>query len=172
MTGLHLSARARRTISVGAAGFMSLVLAGTAFAATWQAPIPLATGDQRAVDVVTLTSSNAVAVYEQLGPPDGNDALFTRRSTTGGESWSSAVPLTDDGIFPEISGRGSDVDVVWNSNNGRVHYAHSSNGGASFDPAMTVSPRGRFNWRAAVGRGPDGVVAISYVDAANGDVSV
>ena len=172
MTALHLSARARRTLSAGSAGIMSLVVAGTALAATWQPPIPLANGDQRAVDVVTLSSSGAVAVYEQLGPSDGNDALFTRRSTTGGQSWSSAVPLTDNGIFPAISGRGSDVDVVWNSNNGRVHYAHSSNGGISFKPAMTVSPRGRFNWRPAVGRGPGGVVAISYVDAANGDVSV
>ena len=123
-------------------------------------------------DVVTLNSSTAVAAYVELDDQSESAGMFTRRSTNGGQTWGAPLLVAGAGNFPALAARGMDVDIVWNTQNGRVRYARSTDGGQTFGPSRAISPRGRFAWRPAVARGPDGIVAVIYEDVQNGNVAV
>lgn len=148
---------------------LSLVIASEALALSWGPPIPLsATGEVNFGDLATA-GGTALAAYVES---DVTDSLFTRRSTDSGMTWKAPVLLASNGMFPAVAGYGSSFDVIWNTPNGRVRYARSTDGGASFSPSVLLSPLGRFTWRPAVARGPDGVVAVIWEDVASGAIKV
>ena len=161
----------RRIVGAATGIVASLAIAGTALGASWAPPIALSSADNGSyADVASLDSQHQVAAYVESG---ADDHLFTRTSANGGASWGTPLPISDHGIAPALSAEGMNVDLVWNSsNNGRVLYARSIDGGVSFGAPMTLSPAGRFNWVPAVGRGPGGLVAVAYVDVVSGDVIV
>jgi hypothetical protein len=164
----------RRVLAIPVALLLSLLLASQAMAATWSTPIPLtSSGSASSGGLVALGSSTAVAVYvENSDFFNVPSAILTRRSTNSGASWSSPSLLTSDGVFPAIAGRGANVDIVYNKSNGRVRYARSTNGGASFGSSIAISPAGRFAWRPSVARGPNGRVAVVWEDVVSGAVNV
>ncbi len=160
-------------MAVASAALMSIVVAGTALAASWSPPAQLSSsGLSTAVDVVTINSMTAVAAFSESNDEGESLGLFTRRSTNGGVSWGAPVLIGGMGDFPALAADGMNVDVVFNSQNGRVRYARSTDGGVTFGPSMPVSPAGRFAWRPAVAHGPGGVVVIVYEDVQNGNVAV
>ncbi|CAN5730022.1 hypothetical protein BH24CHL6_BH24CHL6_04710 [soil metagenome] len=170
---LSVPARAltRTSLSFALATALSVVLATQALAATWTAPIPLtSSGDVFRGDLVGLGSSTVVAVYAET--PFESERVYVRRSVNSGASWGPATLLSGRGLFPAIAGRGMNVDVIWNASNGRVRYARSTDGGASFAPSVALSPAGRFAWRPAVARGPGGRVAVVWEDVQNGRINV
>lgn len=172
-TVAHRQARLRWGALPGAV-LLSLVLAGQSVAATWAAPFALtAWPSSVAGDLVTLGSSAAVAVYAEH-PADfvGPSSVFARRTTDSGASWAAPTLLSTDGSFPAVAGYGSSVDVVWNKGNGRIRYARSTDGGATFGSSIALSPLGRYAWRPSVARGPDGVVAVVWEDVQSGAVRV
>jgi len=151
---------------------MSIVLAGNVSAASWSAQTHLSSNDGSSVDVATINSTTAVAVYEESDEFGDSTGLFRRRSVDGGVSWGVPLLLASHGALPAVAANGMNVDVVWNSPNGRVHYASSTDGGATFGASKPISPFGRFAWRPAVARGPGGIVAVIYEDVQNGNVAV
>ena len=162
-------ARARRRATVVAASLASLLVAGSAVAASWSAPVALSSGDVFfGNDLVTLSSTRAVSVFTESGTPD---QLFVSRTTNGGGSWTAAAPLGA-GSSPQLAGHGMNVDLVFNQSNGRVRYARSTDGGVTFGPSVALSPAGRYAWWPNVGRGADGTVAVIYEDVVNGNVYV
>lgn len=150
---------------------LSLVLATQAFAATWAAPTGLSSsGDVFRGDLLGLGSSTVVAVYAER--PLDSEQVYFRRSVDSGASWGAPTLLSGKGLFPAIAGRGTSVDVIWNASSGRVRYTRSLDGGATFEPNVPLSPSGRFAWRPAVARGPNGRVAVVWEDVQNGKVNV
>ena len=159
------------TFSGAAAVLLSIVLAGTAMAASWSTPAQLSSsGNSSSVDVVTLNSRTAVAAYSESNEQGEPEGLFVRRSNDGGVTWGPPVMVSAKGNFPALAANGMNVDLVFNSGSGRVRYARSTDGGVTFAPSMPLSPRGRFAWRPDVGHGPGGVVVVVYEDVQNGNV--
>lgn len=142
------------------ATFLSLVLAGQAAAAGWSAPTALTnSGNAGEGGLVTLGTSTAVAVYRN------NSRIVVRRSTSSGGSWSSPVRLSEDGHYPAIAGRGTSVDVVWIQGE-RIRYARSTNSAASFGASVALSSGTYVDAGVpAVGRGPNGLVAVAWMEA-------
>jgi hypothetical protein len=148
----------RRCLAVPVAVAMSLLLAAQATAAAWSPPKALtSSGDAWGTGLVTLGSSTAVAVFEDAG------RVFLRRSTDGGVTWASRLRLTTSGAESDISGRASNVDVVWIQND-RVRYARSTNGGASFGSSVALSPTSQWAAYPRVARGPNGRVVVAWHD--------
>jgi hypothetical protein len=152
---------------------LTLVIASSAIAASWSAPDRLSSsGWVFQADVATMGASNAVAVYVESDGTEGSDELWLRRTTDGGVTWGVPLLVAAHGHSPAVAAEGMNVDVVWNGPNGRVRYARSTDGGQTFGAARFLSPLGRFAWRPAVARGPDGTVAVMYEDVQNGNVAV
>ena len=167
------SAARRLGVSTFAALGMALIVAGAALAASWSAPVRLSSsGWVFQADVATMSAMNAVAVYVESDGSQGSDELWLRRTTDGGVSWDVPLLVAANGHSPAVAAEGMNVDLVWNAPNGRVRYARSTDGGQTFGPARFLSPLGRFAWRPAVARGPDGIVAAIYEDVQNGNVAV
>jgi len=149
----------------------ALAVAGSVLGATWGTPVAISgayTAD--AMDLVTLDANTVVAAYTQTA--EGINDIDIRRSINAGATWSSPLLATSNGEFPDLASNGSQVDLVYNSPNGRVWYRTSNDGGVTFATAIALSPVGRYNWLPAVGRGPGGVVAVGFVDAGNQKASV
>ncbi len=167
----NLRRHASRIGAAFAATLLSIVLAGTVLGASWSALDQLSSsGRVFGVDVATINSSTAVAVYAESDDAQNSLGLFRRRSTDGGQSWGSPLLIASHGDLASIAAHGMNVDIVWNSPNGRVRYARSTNGGQTFGSSRPLSPRGRFAWRPAVAHGPNGVVVVVYEDVLNGNV--
>lgn len=149
---------------------LSLVIASEALALSWASPVPLSSANTDVFfgDLATA-GGTAVAAYSESG---ATDLLFVRRSTDGGTSWKAPVLLSSNGMFPAVAGYGSSFDVIWNTANGRLRYARSTDGGATFSPSVPLSPLGRYTWRPAVARGPGGIVAVIWEDVASGAINV
>lgn len=158
----------RTSSSLAVAILLSLALAGQTMAVTWNAPIALTSADATSGDLVTLGSSTAVAAYSEAGEPE---QLFVRRSTSSGASWETPQALGN-GMFAALAGRGMHVDLIWNRPSGRVLYATSTDGGASFGSPVALSPVGRFAWQPSVARGPAQLVAVVWEDVVSGYVNV
>jgi hypothetical protein len=151
----------RTRLALPGAALLSLLLVGQTLAVSWSSPIPLtSSGNGWAGGLVTLGASTAVAIYEDGG------RVFVRRSTDSGVSWAPRLRLTTDGESPAIAARGSKVDAVWEQG-GRVRYARSTDSGASFGASRTLSPSPEPLWPfdLAVARGPNGRVAVAWVEA-------
>lgn len=150
----------RVALSIPTGVLLSLVVAGAALGAhVWSAPIPLtSSGSGFGEGVVGLNATDAVAAYVEWNG-NGYD-VKVRRSDTSGSSWGSPLTLSTDGYPAAIAGMDPFVDVVWSQNN-RVRYARSINGGVSFGASMPISPRG-FPLNLSVARGPGGVVAVAW----------
>jgi hypothetical protein len=105
--------------------------------------------------------------------------IWVRRSTTSGVTWAAPVRLSvfEEGAWASagaipgwmgISGAGATVDTVWIEDwhvksDAHVRYAASTDGGASYQPAVTVaSPASGRPIDVAVARGPKSVVAITW----------
>lgn len=146
--------RARYSASLALAILMSLALAGQAFGATWATPAPLGTGDfSEGGGLATTGPSSAVAVVLQDG------VVNVRRSSNSGVTWGPLVPVGS-GWGSAIAAYGSDVDLVWHDG-AAMHYARSTDGGASFISPSTVLAQGVYF--PAVAHGPNGVVAVAWM---------
>jgi hypothetical protein len=152
---------------VGLAGIggvgLALILAGQSLATTWASPVFLSSsGGSFAGGIVRTGPSSAAAVYE-------DDAIIVKRTSNSGGTWGSPVTLSTNGSWPQIAGIGANVDVVWVQSQ-RLRYAHSNNGGASFDSPLILSPSSDIIEDAiGVARGPDSVVAVVWEDRTNPD---
>jgi hypothetical protein len=168
------SLRGHRFLAVPGGLFLSLLLAGEVAAVTWNTPIALATGVDSYQGDLATASGNAVAIYGVSADATGQvNQVWARRSTTAGGSWGSPILLSNNGALPAIAGRGSNFDAVWNNaTSGRVRYARSTNGGASFGSSVGLSPVGRFAWRPSIARGPGGVVAVVWEDVSSHAIQV
>jgi hypothetical protein len=151
---------AKRTpLSVSAAILVTLVLASQVLAHSWSGRIPLTSSGMGFGDgVVAVNNTTAVAVYVEWNGSWYN--VDVRRSTTSGASWDAAQTLSTNGYDSAIAARDPFVDVVW-SQNGRVRYARSVNGGVSFAPSMFLSAPG-FAINLSVARGPGGLVIVAW----------
>ena len=87
--------------------------------------------------------------------------VVVRRTDNAGATWKKPTLVTDHGWGPSTSGRGTNVDVTWLWN-GRVHYAHSTDTGATFGDYVALSPLNGHAFDPRVARGPGGVVAIAW----------
>jgi hypothetical protein len=151
----------RTGASVMTATFLSLVLATQAIAATWNQPIRLTqtgTATAGAPGLLALGTSQVIAAYSNKG------RVIVRRSTDSGATWLTPQRLALDASSPAIAGKGTNVDVVWYKNS-RVRYARSTNSGATFRAAVALSPEIRVFGGAAVGRGPNGLVVVAWMQA-------
>ncbi len=161
---LARGAKKRHLLSAGTAMMAALSISASALAASWNPPIALSSADATAVDVATIDSMHAVAAFNEWGVYPAGGALYVRRTVNRGASWLSPQLIATHARLPVIDAYGNDVDLVWNSDNGRVRYAHSGNGGQSFSPSVALSPSGHYAWAPQVSRGPNGVVAVIYND--------
>ena len=145
--------------SILAALLLSLVLVSQVMAAGWSAPIPLTNSSNAGPGggLVTLGKSIAVAAYENNGD------IVVRRSTNSAQTWTSPLRLSD-GQDPAAAGRGTMVDVVWALNE-RIRYARSGNSAKSFAAAVALSPTGLKVSDPSVGRGPNGLVVVAWLQA-------
>lgn len=163
---------ARASFSMGGAVLLSLLLAGQVLAATWGAPVRLNSPGADypyPAGLVTLGSSTAVVTYTEGYDPS---TAYARRSTDSGSTWTAPVTLSRDVEWgPEIAGRGSDVDAVWTEDE-RLRYARSPDGGASFGSSVALSPSAHRAMDPYVARGPGGQVAVVWQDWVSGTVYV
>ena len=93
---------------------------------------------------IAASDKNVYAVWQDNTP--GNSEIFFAASSDSGTSFTTAVNLSNtsqDSIAPQIAVSGSNVYVVWvekvSSSNWEVFFRRSTNGGASFDPAINLS---------------------------------
>lgn len=165
--------RGRTRRSMLAAILLSLTLAGQAVGATWSPPIALSSPGTESFGpgLVTLGSSTAVALYIEHDGPFSEPDVALRRSTDSGATWSPPLFLGQ-GHGGSISGRGSSVDVVWVKANGRLRYARSVDGGASFATSMPLSTAGNEALNPSVARGPNALVAVAWEDFTTGTIKV
>jgi len=145
--------------SILTALLLSLVLVSQVMAAGWSAPIALTNSSNAGPGggLVTLGKSIAVAAYEN------NGRIVVRRSTNSAQTWSSPLRLSD-GQDPAAAGRGTMVDVAW-ALNARIRYARSGNSAKSFAAAVALSPTGLKVTDPSVGRGPNGLVVVAWLQA-------
>ncbi len=150
----------RSLLAVPVALLLSLLLAGQVLAAHgWSAPIPLtSTGSGFPFGIARVDNDTAVAALVEWNG-NGYDVL-ARRSTTSGSSWDPPITLSTGGYFPAVAALDPFVDFVWEQN-GRVRYARSNNGGASFGPSVALS-KSTFPLGLSVARGPDGLVVVAW----------
>ncbi len=152
----------RSAFAVPGAVFLSLLLASQALATTWSAPIPLTASDDAYVeDVVSLGGSTAIAGYLQWNGSWYN--VTVRRTMDGGTTWDAPQVLSSDGYPMAIGGRDAFVDVVWSENN-RVMYARSVDGGLSYGAPMGLSGPHQLKTNLSVGRGPGGLVVVAWMN--------
>lgn len=150
----------RSALAVPGALLLSLVLAGQVLATSWSGPIPLtSSGGGFAEDVVSLGGSTAVAGYLEWNGSWYN--VTVRRTTDGGATWAAPQILSTNGYPMALSGRGSFVDIVWTENN-RVRYARSTNGGVSYGAAMALTGGSQWKSNLSVARGPNGLVIVGW----------
>ena len=123
---------------------LSLTLATTAVAASWDPPFLLGEPDglgwPYAGGLATLGGTNGVAVY---ATDNGNDVarVYTRRTTNAGTTWGPPVLVSDHGYRPQIAASGSTVSLIWMWA-GRIRYARSLDGGISFGSPTAISGSG------------------------------
>ncbi|MEP7378076.1 MAG: hypothetical protein ABI725_00785 [Chloroflexota bacterium] len=143
--------------SILTALLLSLMLVSQVMAAGWSAPIALTNSGKAdsGGGLVTLGTSIAVAAYEN------NGRIIVRRSTNSAQTWSSPLRLSD-GQDAAAAGRGTMVDVVWALND-RIRYARSGNSAESFAAAVALSPTGLTVADPSVGRGPNGLVVVAWL---------
>ena len=156
----------RASIAGPIAMLLSLVIASTATAVTWSAKVTLtSSGTAWAGGLVTLGTSNAVAVYE-AGPN-----VFVRRTTNSGVNWASKqrINLADTGgDYPDISGNGANVDVVWHEHalgTAAVRYRRSTNSGVSYGSSIALASLAEHDWTIPrVARNAAGIVAVAWFE--------
>jgi hypothetical protein len=150
--------RPRLALSLPFALALAVVLASQGLAATWSPPIRLTPELYGGAGLVTLGTSTAVVVYAEAG------GVSVRRSTDAGKTWAPSLRLTSATVGPTaIAGRGANVDVVWVEND-RLHYARSTNSGASFRTPVALSALGHTAEFPSVARGPNGRVIVAWHD--------
>jgi hypothetical protein len=146
---------------------LSLVIAGQAFAVTWNPRIALSTSSNGSGGgLVTMGSSNAVAIYTDTG------RTYTRRSTNSGATWQPRVQLSGKGTwFTAIAGRGTTVDAVWSrtadfDQDGFLNYRRSTDSGATFAPVNTLAsmtdPGGFVLYAPGAAHGAGNRVAVAW----------
>jgi hypothetical protein len=172
-------------VSLVAAVFLSLVLAGQAMAASWSSPTTFwsSGGDTWAWPwgLVTLDSSTALTVYQETHPTNDASRVFVRRSTDGGVSWAPRVSVSRAGstywsAVPSMAAHGKAVDIAWTELNtstrkSHIRYTRSTDAGASFAGSIALSPLGHAAG-AKVARGPNGRVAVLWHNEANSRILI
>jgi hypothetical protein len=143
-----------------------------------------------------LTSAGPVVAYRDRTPEEIRD-IVVRRFTDG--RWQDAVAVGADGWHiegcpvngPKIAAAGDQVGVAWFSaadGSPRVQFAVSTDGGASFEPALELDGAGSFGqvgllldddgvaivtwWRAAAGGGTDLVLRTVAAGGVLGELRV
>ena len=152
---------ARRLLAVAVAILACFLAVAPTLGASWYPKVALTThSDAGEGGLVTLSDTNAVAVYTDTA------RVYTRRTTDSGATWKPRVQIAGKSSdFVAISGRDSDVDVVWTielgAGNYALRYAHSANGGISFGASLNIAT----NFGVGhVARGPNGLVVVAWHD--------
>lgn len=148
------------TLAVLSASLLSLLLASQALAAhAWSARERITfTTESFAFDLVGVDSSSALAATVEWNG-DGYDVNLYR-TTDAGDSWNGPITLSTDGYDVHLATFDGTVDAVWTEDN-RVRYAKSTDGGVTWTPSMAVSNRS-FPIDLSVARGPDGLVVVAW----------
>jgi hypothetical protein len=157
---MDLTNARRGFLAAATAVLLCLAVPGAALAAGWSAPIVVdPEGSLYGGDLLALSPFKLVLLYVEEDPNDDYGSFALRRSTNGGETWSSPQQLGP-GSFA-MSGTGNFVDLVWLLD-GRLRYSRSTNSGASFPEFRVISPPEAHVSSFKVARGPNDDVAIVW----------
>lgn len=105
---------------------------------------------------------------------DGNEEIYYKRSTDGGNSWDSDTRLTVDAAeshYPSVYTAGSVVHVVWQDiriGGWEIYYKHSNDGGITWgaDTRLTFDPSNSF-WPSVAAAG--NMVHVVWSDVRDGN---
>jgi hypothetical protein len=92
---------------------------------------------------VAMSGSNVHVAWEEMR--DGNFEIYYKRSTNGGQNWTSDTRLTNDtgdSHYPSLAASGSNLHLVWQENrdgNEEVYYKISNDHGTSWDPDIRLT---------------------------------
>ncbi|UCD18819.1 MAG: T9SS type A sorting domain-containing protein [candidate division WOR-3 bacterium] len=95
------------------------------------------------VPSIAVSGNNVHVVWEEMR--DGNFEIYHKRSTNGGQDWTSDARLTTntaDSHCPSLTASGSNLHVVWQDNrdvNEEIYYKLSNDHGSSWDPDMRLT---------------------------------
>jgi hypothetical protein len=132
---------------------------------TFSSPLPLSNKHTDRLNITTAPSGVVSVVYF------GSDATaFYQRSIDDGVTFSAPVPLSTGSMrsyYPDVAAVGSDIVTPWFSldtpdPNGAMMYARSSDGGATFAPAVSLDPGN--NQGPHVSASPGGVFHLVWSD--------
>ena len=119
------------------------------------------TGDDQSPSIAQTTGGRMVAVWHSNR--SGNQDLWYKTSDNGGDSWSAAMPLTQDAsndIDPDIvSLEDGELWVTWNRN-ARVYYVTGDGGGASWSGETQLT--GCCNYRPSLAQTTEGRVWVAW----------
>jgi len=107
----------------------------------------------------------------------GNNEIYYKRSTDGGNHWTTDVRLTNDPAhsdYPAVAVAGSIVHVAWADNrdgNGEIYAKRSTDGGTTWGPdtRLTYAPSWSYNPAIAAS---DTVVEVVWFDNRDGNAEV
>lgn len=139
--------------------------------AAWEPARRLSRSATATYPAIAVTATRVYAVWHEL--QGGRSIVRLRRSKDGGTTWDPEVALTSagrSGTHPSIAASGERVRVVWSSRDdgqSEVYTRGSEDGGATWSPALRLSPLPFESWVATVElSGPVAFVAWSdYRDA-------
>jgi len=122
---------------------------------SWDSDVRLTNDRFYSVHPSVAVSGSIIHVvwYDQR---DGNDEIYTNRSTNRGTSWGGDLRLTSDGArswYPSVAASGSNVHVVWSDGrdgSDEIYIKRSTDGGASWDPDLRLTSSGAGSWVPSV----------------------
>lgn len=161
---------ARSALALPVGILLSLSLATSAIATSWEPPVRIADNRYAGLGLetfVALDETDAIVVFERSNQEDIRDVLVTR-TTDAGVTWRWPRVITKHGYWPSAGGYGDFADVVWLWD-GRVWYARSEDRGASFAQPVALTSNQREHIQPRVARGANGLVIVVW--GTNGGVS-
>ncbi len=151
------SVRRASFASLLALGLSLLLFVQSVVAASWAAPVQIASDEVYVYDGCRSGDSAVAAITSFY------DYVAVKRSNDGGASWVRMVKIEQGEVSdPAIACRGRMVDAVW-TNGYRARYANSDDGGRTFGDGRRMSPtKDDEVIEADVARGPNGVVVVVW----------
>ncbi len=158
----------------------SFILLAFSVHAQWQSNIRLT--NDKAVSQTSYNNAWCVAAsgdtvhvvwYDNR---DGNDEIYYKRSTDGGQTWGADVRLTNDtaeSVKPCIAISGSVVNVIWvdgRDGNDEIYYKRSPNAGTNWTSDIRLTNDTADSWFPSMAcKGSD--VYVVWEDKRNGGMS-
>lgn len=109
----------------------------------------------------------------------GNDEILFRGSIDGGQTWSSAVNISDNGgiSYSPVIGMGPDGrrHAAWSDtsiNNKEVFYSRSTDGGATWRPFVDMTHNSGRSEESEIAVGSDGTVYLVWADMTPGNFDI